>query len=56
MSDNQLRDRVWDALHRTAEQRTPDRVDTLVDLINEEKSKSYGLGYQDGQRRRAQLH
>lgn len=47
----ELRDRVWDVIHETAQLTTPARIDRLVELINEEKAKSYGLGYQDGARK-----
>lgn len=45
----ELRDRVWVVLATKRE--LAERVDALVDLINEEKAKSYGIGFQDGQRR-----
>lgn len=48
-----IRDRVWTVL--ASKRELPDRVDALVDLINDEKAKSYGIGYNDGARRRAQL-
>jgi hypothetical protein len=47
----ELRDRVWDVIHETSQLPTPSRIDRLVELINEEKSKSYGIGYQDGSRK-----
>lgn len=47
----ELRDRVWTVLATKSE--LTERVDALVDLINEEKAKSYGIGYQDGARRSA---
>lgn len=46
-----LRDKVWDVLHSTAERSTPDRVTALVRLINEEKAQSYSIGFQDGARK-----
>jgi hypothetical protein len=45
----ELRDKVWEIL--AEEQELPARVDKLVDLINTEKSHSYGIGYQDGSRK-----
>lgn len=51
----ELRDKVWTALHETADRPTPDRVDALVHLINEEKAQSYNIGFQDGARK-VQLH
>lgn len=51
----ELRDRVWDLIHETAQAPTPVRIDRIVELVNEEKSKSYGIGFQDGARK-AQLH
>lgn len=52
----ELRDRVWDVIHQTSELPTPARIDRLVELINEEKAKSYGIGYNDGVRKaRTQL-
>jgi hypothetical protein len=47
----ELRDRVWEVIHETAELPTPARIDRLVELINDEKAKSYGIGYQDGSRK-----
>lgn len=47
----ELRDRVWDIIHQTAELPTPARIDRLVELVNEEKAKSYGIGFQDGARK-----
>ena len=45
----ELRDRVWTVLATKRE--LAQRVDALVDLINEEKAKSYGIGYSDGARK-----
>jgi hypothetical protein len=47
----ELRDKVWEVLHSTADKPTPERVDALVALVNEEKSKSYGVGFHDGTRK-----
>jgi hypothetical protein len=47
----ELRDKVWEILAEESE--LPARVDRLVDLINTEKSHSYGIGYQDGARKSA---
>lgn len=47
--DKEIRDRI----HRimwTSEMMTV-ATDLLVEMVKEEKSKSYGLGYQDGQRK-----
>ena len=50
MSD-QLRDKAWAVL---VQSRTNiERVNGIIDLVNAEKSKSYSIGYQDGQRKRA---
>lgn len=51
----ELRDRVWEIIHETSELPTPARIDRLVELVNEEKAKSYGIGFQDGARK-VQLH
>lgn len=48
-ADSKLRDRVWVVLATKRE--LAERVDALVDLINDEKSKSYGIGYHDGGRK-----
>lgn len=45
----EIRDRVAGIL--AADKTDAERVDMLVRLIGDEKSKSYGIGYQDGQRR-----
>ena len=45
----ELRDTVWTVLATKFELAA--RVDALVALINEEKSKSYAIGYQDGGRK-----
>jgi len=50
----EIRELVWVVLATKAE--LPDRVDALVDLINDEKAKSYGIGFQDGQRRKLPNH
>lgn len=47
----ELRDKVWDVIHETAQLPTPARIDRIVELINEEKAKSYGIGFQDGARK-----
>lgn len=46
-----LRDKVWEVLHATANRPTPVMVTALVRLINDEKSLSYGIGVQDGARK-----
>jgi hypothetical protein len=46
-----IRDRVWAVLATKRE--LAERVDALVDLLNDEKAKSYGIGYQDGARKMA---
>lgn len=51
MADNELRNRVWEIMNRPDATRG-DLVDMLVRVIGDEKAKSYGLGFQDGQRRR----
>lgn len=47
----ELRDSVWVVL--VTKRELAQRVDALVDLINDEKAKSYGIGYQDGSRKTA---
>lgn len=44
-----IRDKVWAVLATKRE--LAERVDALVDLINDEKGKSYGIGHNDGARR-----
>lgn len=47
----EIHDRVRATLAAAADKTDAERVDMLVRLIGDEKSKSYGIGYQDGQRR-----
>lgn len=46
-----IRDKVWEVLAETANATPRERVDAFVRLINEEKSKSYGIGFHDGTRK-----
>lgn len=51
MSADPVRDGVWSVLHETADRPTPERVNALVRLINDEKAKSYNIGFHDGTRK-----
>jgi hypothetical protein len=44
-----IRDKVWTVL--ASKRELTERVDALVDLLNEEKARSYGIGYHDGTRK-----
>lgn len=47
----EIREKVWEVLHDTADKSTPERVDAFVRLINDEKGQSYNIGFQDGTRK-----
>jgi hypothetical protein len=51
----EIRDLVGRVLRETNDAPAAVRIDRLVELVNDEKAKSYGIGFQDGQRRQNNL-
>lgn len=61
MTDNRLRDKVGSLIYLYSievgllTENSTDLEARIIALVNEEKSLSYGIGYQDGQRKRSRI-